>query len=359
MRWLRWLLPARKNLNNQNKTIEIDMLKTIKVSSLIVAFGAMVATVQAQTLLQSVNVAFQVYTQGATTVNPHNGNTNNIIDKSSYGTKDLIRDLTGSYTSDELLVRATPLTNSGITTNIAAISMTNVTITTTNFTNTSLFVGSVSNFIGTNAVTFGTNIENIDGTNVTIGSNYVTVEGTNFFIGTNTTVTTSAFSSNDLGTVSTTYTFTANALTTTESSAGRTGTPYYGIYNTHTKTLSTNLFASTNVSFSAATAHVYKDTNTLAYLHGETIQRDGVIHFATTDELRALFITTTSGKTAAVRGFAHGHAVAVSLGRDIAPASSFDYSWVANGSGTITNSTSTNIFIMDGVVTEQYFHLLQ
>jgi hypothetical protein len=125
---------------------------------------------------------------------------------------------------------------------------------------------------------------------------------------------------------------------------GTLGTGSWVIYNKGTITP-----ISTNVYFDIYTDDAYGGTNR-AYVHGETIMKDHVIKFGTTEEIRTLVLSNSVWQIKA-QGYAHGHLVPVSLGgSDVAY--SQDYDWHGNGSGTTTNS---DVVVIKGDITENYF----
>lgn len=325
--------------------------------------GASAFTVQAQSnLLQDVTVAFTAYYQAPNVVN--STGTNYFVGQFFFGTKTLIQAIsaTGTFNSGDILARATPVTNTVVyTTNLVAVSFTNLLLTNIStslgaVSNVVLF-GSTSNYIDNGNLAFGTNILDVKGTNVTAGTNTATViSGTNagltFDIGTNTTVTTTVLT-NSVGQVTgTNYAFFINALAVSPSSTNVLGTPFWAIYNPKSTPALTPI--STNTYFDIHTAVVYGDTNQLADIHGETVAKNGVIKSGITDEIRVLVLTNSIWHIR-LQGYSHGHDVPVSLGGGVT-ATSHDYSWPGNGSGTTTNST---VVVMDGDVTEDYFKLLK
>ena len=125
------------------------------------------------------------------------------------------------------------------------------------------------------------------------------------------------------------------------------GTPYWAVYNKKTTPKLTPI--STNVTFNVYIDTVYTLTN-LAYLHGESIQKNGEIKLGTTDQIRTL---TLSNSTEQVRlsGYAHGRVVPVSLGKTAsAPVVySANFDWTGSGSGVLDSATNTPIIINGGV----------
>lgn len=342
-------------------------MRNIKITALALLTAATALTVHAQDdLLQALSVSFTIYTQG-TPISNSSGGTNNVVDKQSFGTKDLIAAVTGNaFTNGELLVRVTPTPI--LVTNITAIGSTNLILTnistSTEIVSNALLFDGTSNYIGATNITFGTNIVDIGGTNVTVGTNSVTA-GTNatlssgtvnpFPIGTNTTMTVSNITNASGYVVGTNYTITTNALTVITNI--KTGDGWWGTYNTKTKAGPTPI--STNVHFSVTTEDVYADTNNIAaYVHGETVRKNGEINFGTTDAIRTLVLSNSTMQIR-LRGYAKGHLVAVSLTSPPTAGStvySQDYIWDAAGSG-ISNAVPVTPLVVEGGVVEAFYKL--
>jgi hypothetical protein len=341
------------------------MTKKLKLSALVsVMVGvAMGATAGTTNLLQSVEVTFTVFTQGTPVVK--NGDTNNIIDKGKFDTKALIAAVspTSNFVNGEMLVRATPVSN-------AVVLVTNLVPVWTNIlviSNTSSSVDAISNdlifnsnapiYIGNTNVTYSTNTETIAGSVVTLGTNVATV-GTNtnavtVTVGTNTTVTvtviTNAFGFN----VGTSNVFVSETITNVPSSTNVLGTASWDIYTPaghHTPATLTPI--STNVIFNIFTDTVHDDSATNAIIHGETIGKNHVVKFGTTDEIRA-FVLSNASWNIRLDGYSQGHYVTVNLGGND-DVYSQDYNWTGSGSG-LSNSVPT---VIEGGVTENYFKFL-
>lgn len=87
----------------------------VKLKALALLVAAPALTLHAQTnLLQSLDVAFTVYTQGTPVVT--STGTNNVVNSFFFGSKDLIRAVSasGTFHAGDVLARATPVTN-GVT----------------------------------------------------------------------------------------------------------------------------------------------------------------------------------------------------------------------------------------------------
>lgn len=330
------------------------MKLNLKLTAL-AAFAA-ITTAQAQTadVLQSVNVAFTLFTQG-TPVATASGS-NNVVVRTRFTSKNLIQAVSasGTYFNGDVLVRSTYQTN-------VPISVTNLVPYATNtltFTNTSTNALSPTNelilnsntpiTIGDTNVTFGTNIETIGGSSVTSGTN-TAIAGTNsVIVGTNTTVTSTVITNGTGQTVGTNYVFISNTFTNTTGT--RTGNvSAWEIYNRGNLTP-----ISTNVLFDIRTAHVHGDTNLLALIHGESIGKNDVIRSGTTDEIR-LFVLSNATWNIKMAGYAQGHYVNISLGQG-ATTNSQDLNWTGSGSGTVNSNTP---LVVDGTIAEHYFKLLK
>jgi hypothetical protein len=330
------------------------MNKKLKIAALAMMAAASAVTAQAQdSLVQAVSVGLTFYSQGTPVVHS-SGVTNNVVVKQSFGTKDLIKAITGAAPGrGDILARVTPTEVVVNVTNLVPVSTNTLVITniSTSLAISNAFIlNGVSNYIGNTNVTFGTNIVVIGGIPVTLGTNaaiIATPAGISNFLGTNTTVTSTSLTN------STNYAFVANTLNVT-TVTNKTGKGSWVIYNTSTKT-STPI--PTNVYFDIHTAVVYHSPTNLAYVHGETIKHNGEIEFGSTDEIRTLVL---SNATMQIRlaGFASGHLVPVSLGRTVTSpvVDSQDYHWSGEGSGLVSNSVPT---VISGNVQEGYFKLLQ
>lgn len=337
-------------------------LKKLCTAALAVIFAT--TTAHATTnLLQAVTVAIDFYSQGTTITNASGTNYN--VNKGGLGVKDLIKMLSPSnvYDKGDILARATPITNEVVNgTNLTVVSTTNLILTNTStslesISNEVIFAG-LTNDIGGSNLVFSSSLEVIDGTNVTTGTNTAMVEmGGNvnplsFVIGTNTTVTTTTLT-NAVGEITgTNYAFAINALTSVPSGTNTLGPPSWVIYNPKWSPPITPI--STNVYFDIHRAHVYHDTNNLAYVHGETVGHNHVIHFGTTDEIRVLVFSNASWQIR-MQGYAAGRYIPVSLGgNDVVYTQ--DYGWIGNGSGVSSNATDV---VLQGDIGEAYFKFLQ
>ena len=263
----------------------------------------------------------------------------------------------GTFTNGQELVRATPITN-------APVPVTNLTVVATNvltLTNTSTSTLSVSNEVSLNGDTltpvgdtnlvFSTNTETIGSNVVTIGTNIV-LAGTNtnvtYNVGTNTTVT-SAILTNAAGVdVGTNYTFISYTLTTSNASTNILGTPSWYIYTPKPHNKGTLAALSTNVLFNIYTDHVHDDGTNLARIHGETVTKNLLIKFGTTDEIRT-FVVSNATLNVKLEGYAQGKYIHVILGGG-ASSYSQNYNWTGNGSGT----SNTTALVITGTIDEDY-----
>jgi hypothetical protein len=321
--------------------------------------AAVAVHAQSTNLLQTVTVEFTAYSQG-TPATTANGDVVNIVNHSSFGTKDLISALSASGTVNkgDMLVRETPVTNVVIyVTNLVPVGNTNLVITNISTSlevvSNDLIFGGVTTYIGNTNVTYGTNILVIDGASVTIGSNTATY-GTNVLaIGTNTTVTMTTLTNAAGEITGTSNYFVINALNVTPSTTNKLGTASWVIYNTKTTPKTTPI--STNVYFDIHTDNIYGLTNS-AYIHGETIKANGEIKFGTTDEIRTLTLSNSMAQIRLV-GYAHGVIVPVSLGTTASAevVDSQNYKWTGSGSGVISKDATPAV--IDGNITEIYFKL--
>jgi hypothetical protein len=332
------------------------MSTKVKIGMLASAFAVATLSASATTnLLQSVNVAFTVFSQGPTNVSGNN--TNYTVDHARFDTKALIAALspTSNFVAGEELVRATPVETVPVTvTNL----VTNGTITL-EFTNTSTSTSSVSNevivggmtyMIGTSNVTFGTNLQTIGGSSVTIGTNVATFGTNSFIVGTNTTVTATALTDTNGYNTGTNYVFVSNTLTNSAATTNVLGTAVWDIYTPRTKTLTP---INTNVTFNIYPVHVHDDGTNIARIHGEVITRNHVVIHGTTDEVRA-FVLSNANWNIRLIGYAEGRYIPVNLGgSDLSYSQNFN--WFGAGSGT----SNTAVVVVEGYVTEDYFKFLK
>jgi hypothetical protein len=321
------------------------------------AFAAAAMNTQAATtnLLQSVSVSFTVFTQGAPIVTSKG--TNNVVSHNAFGSHDLVRAVSGTYHSGDMLVRATPVTNAPVTvTNLVPVwtntlLLTNTSTSTQVISNELIFGTNNPIAISTN-VTFGTNIEVIGSIAVTLGSNIATAGATTIDVGTNTSVTASVVTNNVGFILGTNYVFVSNTLTNSASSTNILGTASWQIFNPADHGTLTPI--STNVTFAIYTDKVYDDTNAVALIHGEFIKRDHVIKSGTTEEIRTLILSNSTWNIKMV-GYAHGHYVPVSLGGSDVVYSQ-DLNWSGSGSGLMGTNTPA---VIEGNVLEDYFKFLK
>ena len=337
------------------------MNKKIRSFALVSLLAAAAMGAQAGTtnLLQSVTVAFTVYKQGPSNVNSATGLTNYIVDKSSFKTKDLITAVsaTSNFNNGDVLVRATPVTNAVVNvTNLVPNGTNTLTLTNTSTSNTNitydLITATSTNAIGDTNITFGTNIEDFGTNAVTLGTNTAIV-GTNtalnVIVGTNTTVTITTLTNAVGENVGTNYVFVSNTLTNEPTTTNVLGTPYWAIYSSRTKTLTP---ISTNVTFDIRTRLVYDDGTNVARIHGETITKNHIVKFGTTDEIRTLVLSNATVNVK-LQGYAEGHYVPVRLGKGDTSYSQ-DFGWAGSGSGTYTNAP----VVVEGGIVEQYYKFL-
>ncbi|MGD0812878.1 MAG: hypothetical protein ABSA83_04685 [Verrucomicrobiota bacterium] len=331
------------------------MKKEIKLSALALLAAVAASTTTAQTnLLQAVSVGFATYQQGPTNITTV---TNYLVDKGSFGSKDLVNILSSNgFQNGDILVRATPVIITGVTVTNLEPGGTNILVITNESTSEEI----VSNylilntnapvFIGDTNVTYSSDTEVIDGLTVTLGTNIATV-GTDtnaltLVVGTNTTVTVIPLTNGVGNPVGTSNIFVSNTLTNSVTPTNKLGTASWQIYNKHTKPQLTPI--STNVYFNIYTDHVHADGTNAALVHGQTVAKNGVIKFGTTDEIRIL-VLSNSAWNIKLQGYANGHYVPVSLGgSDVVYSQT--YNWTGSGSGT-SNSVPV---ILDGFIDEDY-----
>jgi len=343
------------------------MIKNLKLSALALMIAAAAMMTQAKTtnLLQSVSVAFTIYAQG-TPVAISSG-TKNVINHYAFATKDLIQALkaTGTFNQGDILVRVTPIP--GYLTNLVAVStnillLTNTSTSTLSVSNELILNGGAPVLIGYSNVVFGTNIAVIGGVPVTLETNFATVIDTNgtttngltVEVGTNTTVTTSALFNTNGYLVGTNYVFVNNSLNLV-SITNRPPESYWAIYNKNASPVLT-LIPSTTL-FDIRTDRLHGDGTNLAYLNGETFNKNGREQGGTTEEVRTLVFSNSTWNIR-LNGDASASAV-VNLEVNSTLASlvySPDYSWTAGGSGTTTNSAPV---IVKGTIREWYYSVLR
>jgi hypothetical protein len=143
-------------------------------------------------------------------------------------------------------------------------------------------------------------------------------------------------------------------VTNTTDSTNPLGSSAWMIYNAKTTPVLTPI--NTNVYFDVHTHVVFDDGTNLALIHGESITRNGVIHFGTRDEFRTLVLSNSVWQIK-LDGYAHGHLVPVSLdgkGGDVVYSADYP-EWNADGSGTM----NSNILVLNGQASENYFKLLK
>jgi hypothetical protein len=178
-------------------------------------------------------------------------------------------------------------------------------------------------------------------------SNSVFYGSNSLFIGSNTTVTSLTFTNSSGYVIGTSNIFVINSFTNIPGETTNLGTASWVIYNNNHGHPSITPI-STNVTFDIHTDDVHGDGTNLALIHGETIGKNHVIKYGTTDEIRTFSLSNATWNIK-LDGYSNGHYVPVSLGDDVTGYSS-DYNWEGSGSGT-SNAVP---LVIEGSVSEQY-----